>query len=390
MTEHSTVYDCIVIGFGGIGSAALREAANKGWRVLGIDRFGPAHDRGSSHGQTRIIRRAYFEHPNYVPLANRAFEMWDELNKRHRTSIEIKELITKTGLLQIGRPESEVIEGVLHSAQLHDLRIEQFTPREIQLRLPLFKISENHIGLFEPDAAFLRVELCVAAMVNQAVKRGAEICSDAIVERWFVEDSGVVRVLTDQGNFRSKRLVIATGAWSAEMLPDLPLGLQVLRKQQHWFQLDRVDQRIENGFPCFLLEQDNGDCFYGFPEIDYLGMKICEHSRGTPIVGPGTMDRSLNQAELDRTTAFMKSHLNFGRQRLVHHSACMYTMSPDGHFWVDRYPGFSNVVFAAGLSGHGFKFAPVLGQHLIELLEGVCAPELEFLGVANRLADSRQ
>ena len=124
MADHSTVYDCIVIGFGGVGSAALREAAIKGWRVLGIDRFGPAHDQGSSHGQTRIIRRAYFEHPSYVPLTNRAFEMWSELNKRHRTSIEIKELMTKTGLLQVGRPDSEVIQGVLKSAQMHDLRIE--------------------------------------------------------------------------------------------------------------------------------------------------------------------------------------------------------------------------------------------------------------------------
>jgi sarcosine oxidase len=387
LADHSTVYDCIVIGFGGVGSAALREAAKKGWRVLGIDRFGPAHDQGSSHGQTRIIRRAYFEHPSYVPLANRAFEMWDELNKRHRTSPQVKELMTKSGLLQIGRSDSDVIEGVRKSAQMHDLRIEQFSALEIQQRLPLFKIAENHIGLFEPDAAFLRVELCVAANVNQAVKHGAEICSDATVSHWSVEDNGDVRVSTHQGNFIGKRLVIAAGAWTADLLPGLDLGLQVLQKQQHWFQLDRVDQKIENNFPCFLLEQDNGDCFYGFPEIDYLGMKVCEHSGGTPIAGPQAIDRSLDEAELERTCSFMKSYLNFGRSRMVHHSACLYTMSPDGHFFADNYPALSNVVFVAGLSGHGFKFAPVLGQHLIALLDGVCEPEFEFLRIGNRAAN---
>ena len=309
MADRSTVYDCIVIGFGGVGSAALREAAKKGWTVLGIDQFGPAHDRGSSHGQTRIIRRAYFEHPSYVPLANCAFEMWDELNKRHRTSIDVKELITKVGLLQIGRPDSDVIQGVLNSAQLHDLKVEQFTPDEIQRRLPLFKIADNHIGLFEPDAAFLRVELCVAAMVNQAVKHGAEICSNATVSRWSVEDNGDVRVSTDQGEFTAKRLIISAGAWSAELLPDLDLGLTVVQKQQHWFQLDSVDQRIENEFPCFLLEQDNGECFYGFPEIDYLGMKICEHSGGKLIASPHEINRSLDEPELERSMGFMKSHL---------------------------------------------------------------------------------
>ena len=384
MTDPTTVYDCIVIGFGGVGSAALREAAKKGWRVLGIDQFGPAHDRGSSHGQTRIIRRAYFEHPDYVPLTHRAFEMWDELNKRHRTSPQIKELITKTGLLQIGRSDSEIIEGVRKSAKLHDLKVEQFTSEEIERRLPLFKIDQGQVGLFEPDAALLRVELCVAAMIDQAVKHGAEICSNVTVSRWSVKDNGDVRVSTQDGNFVAKRLIISAGAWTPELLPNLDLGLSILQKQQHWFPLDRVDQKIENNFPCFLLEQDNGSCFYGFPEIDYLGMKVCEHTGGIPIAGPQSIDRELDEAELERTNAFMKSHFNFGRSRLVHHSTCMYTMSADGHFYVDNYPALDNIVFAAGLSGHGFKFAPVLGRHLIQLLDGQCDPEFEFLRVGNR------
>ncbi|MDG1874679.1 MAG: N-methyl-L-tryptophan oxidase [Mariniblastus sp.] len=385
MASENMNYDCIVIGFGGVGSAALWEAAKKGWKVLGIDRFGPAHTQGSSHGQTRIIRRAYFEHPSYVPLTHRAFDLWEELNKRHRTSPSIKELITQVGLLQIGSSDSEVIRGIQKSADIHGLSIETFTPEEIQRRLPIFKIPENHIGLFEPDAAFLRVELCVAAMINQAVKQGAEIVSDTAVTEWQVDDSGQCSVETEAGTFTGKRLIIVAGSWANSLLPKLDLGLKVLQKQQHWFQLDRVDHKLVNDFPCFLLEQDNGDCFYGFPEIDYLGMKVCEHSGGKLIRDPAEIDRSLNQEELARTEQFMKQHFHFGRSRLVHHSTCMYTVSPDGHFFVDQHPSFENVAFAAGLSGHGFKFAPVLGKHLVDLLEGTCEPEFKFLKIAERL-----
>ena len=368
-----------------MGSAALREAAKRGWRVLGIDRYGPAHDQGSSHGQTRIIRRAYFEHPSYVPLANRAFEMWDELNKRYRTKPSRDALITETGLLQIGDPGSELIQGIKASAQMHDLPIEQFSPEQIEQRLPLFKVPKNHIGLYEPDAAFLRVELCVAAAYEQAVKHGAETVSNTGVLGWHVGDDGVCAVETDQGKYFANRLVITGGAWASELLPDLQLGLKVVQKQQHWFQLDRVDQKIQNEFPCFLLEQDDGKCFYGFPEINYLGMKVCEHSGGTEISGPKAIDRNINKPELARTEEFMQEHMVFGKSRMVHHSTCLYTMSPDGHFFVDRYPNHENVVFAAGLSGHGFKFAPVLGMHLVDMLDGKEDPDFEFLRLAGRV-----
>ncbi|MFT5301272.1 MAG: sarcosine oxidase [Mariniblastus sp.] len=384
MSELATVYDCIVIGFGGVGSAALREAALRGWSVLGIDRFGPAHDRGSSHGKTRVIRRAYFEHPNYVPLAQRAYEKWDELTKRHRTSPTVPELLTQTGLLQIGRPDSQLIQGVLASSQQHDLAIEQFTAEEVERRLPLFKVDPEHIGLFEPGAGVLHVEQCVAALIKQALKHGASLQSNTVVDRWDVEDDGTVRVSTDKGTFSAKRLIVSAGAWNTSMLPGLKIDIRVIQKQQHWFQLDRVDQKIQNDFPCFLVEKNNGDCFYGVPDMDYLGMKICEHSGGRPLDNAESLDRALDQVALKRTEAFMKTDINFGRSRLVHHSACMYSMSADGNFVVDQHPEFSNVVFAAGLSGHGFKFASVLGEHLVRLLEGECEPELEFLRIGNR------
>ncbi|MEM9941352.1 MAG: N-methyl-L-tryptophan oxidase [Planctomycetota bacterium] len=374
-------FDCIVIGFGGIGSQALRQAAKSGWRVLGLDRFGPAHDRGSSHGHTRIIRRAYFEHPNYVPLACRSFEMWDELNKRHRTSIEIKSIINPLGLLQIGHPDSPVIQGVLQSADQHQLRVETFTPDQIEQRLPIFKINTEHIGLFEADAGYLRVELCVAAAINQAIREGATVQSNTTVQHWEQKTSGQIKVVTDKDSYVTDRLIIATGPWTQNLLPDLNLGIRVIQKQQHWFQIDRVDQKIENQFPAFLLEQEDGSCFYGLPEIDYLGMKVCEHTGGTEISSPDEQTNRLDPIPLERVQRFMEQNLRYGYARMVHHSSCMYTMSDDGHFIVDRHPKMKNVVFAAGMSGHGFKFAPVIGKQLIDLLNGQDSPEFEFLKI---------
>jgi sarcosine oxidase len=174
-------------------------------------------------------------------------------------------------------------------------------------------------------------------------------------------------------------LVIAGGAWAQSLLPDLDLELRVLRTQQHWFQLDRVDQKLINRFPAFLFEQVDGDVYYGIPELDYLGMKVCEHTGGELIEDPLNVDRELDRSALTRVVEFLKRSMNFGHHRLVHHSTCLYTKSGDGHFMVDAYPDLPQVSFAAGLSGHGFKFAPVIGQYLIELLEGQRDADFEFL-----------
>ncbi len=216
-------------------------------------------------------------------------------------------------------------------------------------------------------------------MINQAVKLGAEIVGDTPVTEWSVSDDGTVIVQTADARFRTRRLVIAGGAWNTALLPGLDLKLQVLRKQQFWFQLDRVDQKLINRFPSFLFELNDGSCFYGIPEINYLGMKVSEHSGGSPVKDPSRLNRELDSEELERVRRFMREYMEFGHSRLVHHSACMYSMTPDGHFIVDSYPGLPQVVFAAGMSGHGYKFAPVIGRYLVELLQGQREPEFEFL-----------
>lgn len=372
-------YDCIVLGFGGVGSLALRFAALNGWKVLGIDRFGPAHDRGSSHGQTRVIRKAYFEHPDYVPLLHEAFELWDELNRRHRTAPEVTQLIERTGVLNVGQPDSEVIRGVRQSVDQHDLVHETFTAQEIQRRLPIFRVPEGWIGIFEQDGGFLRVEQCVAASIRQALQHGAEIQSNTIVEDWRVQSDDSIAVRTDNGTYYGDRLIVAAGAWSGQVLPIIGSPLTLFKKQQQWFQLDRVDQKRINGMPIFLFDEPDGDCFYGVPEIDYLGLKLCRHSGGQSITDPTNIDRSLDADELNSVESFMDRRMIFGRRRLVHHSICLYTMSADGHFLVDQVPEHPNVVFATGLSGHGFKLVPVIGKYLVELLQGNRRPEFDFL-----------
>ncbi len=372
-------FDCIVIGFGGVGSAALRYAALNGWKVIGIDRFGPAHNHGSSHGQTRVIRKSYFEHPNYVPLLQDAYKMWDELNKRHRTAPEIKELLTQCGVLQIGPAGGSVVSGVLNSAKEHNISVEQFSAEDVHKRLPIINVPEGHVGVFEPDGGFLRVELCVAAMIKQALAAGATIKSGVCIDRWNVDDSGVVRVQSEQGSWSADRMIVCAGAWTSDVLGNLNLPLKLLAKQQHWYQLDRVEQKLVNQFPCFLFEQDDGACFYGTPELDTLGMKVCEHSGGLPIESPHQLDQSIDSEQQARVEGFLDQHFHFTKKRLVHHSMCMYTMTPASHFILDIHPDHSQIAYAAGLSGHGFKFAPVLGKRLVDMLDGEVDPRFDFL-----------
>lgn len=368
------MHDCIVLGTGGLGCAALYSAAKKGWKVLGIDQFGPAHNLGSSHGQTRMIRRTYFEHPNYVPLAQKSFEYWDQLQV-----LTTESLIRRCGLLQVGNPDGAVIQGVLKSASDHDLAHSQLNVEEIRSKFPLFKPDAGQVGVFEEDAGFLRVEKCVATLIKLAKDHGAEYAASTKIERWESNDDGTFSVFAGDQVFHAKHLVITAGAWANDLLSELGISLRVVRKQQQWFQSDRVDMHVETGFPCFLIETESKDWFYGVPAIDKLGMKIAEHTGGQAIAHPDQLEREINQHDLDRVQGFVDRYIDFGRSRVIYHSACMYTFSEDEHFILDHHPAHPNVVFAAGMSGHGFKFAPLLGEQLIGMLEGKSDPNCEFL-----------
>jgi monomeric sarcosine oxidase len=368
------VYDVIVVGAGGVGSAALWQLAKRGVRVLGVDRFPPPHDRGSSHGHTRIIRQAYFEHADYVPLLLRSYELWEELE-----SVVAKQLKFETGLLQIGPPNGEVVPGVLKAADLHGLAVDSFSSREVSKRWPAIRPPEDSLGVFERRAGYLRVEECVAACLSAAQQAGAELMTDVEVYGWRLGDD--ITLHTSRGDLTANRLIVAAGPWAGQLLASLNVPLEVRRKPLMWFPSNDPTTRADAGFPCYLFELPQG-VFYGFPQIDQHGLKMGEHSAGEPVADPLNVDRSLRQSDLAPVEAFAARCLPTLKPTCTKHVICMYTMSPDEHFIVDRQPDDPRVAFAAGLSGHGFKFTPVLGQALAELiLDGQTELPIAFLSL---------
>jgi len=368
-------YDAIILGTGGVGSAAAWRLARRGARVLGIDRFEGGHNRGSSHGETRIIRQAYFEHADYVPLLLRAYELWAELEAASGVP-----LLKQVGLLQVGPPDGEVVPGVVRSAKLHELEVEEFSAAEAGRRFPGFQVPRNMAAVFERKAGYLYVERCVLAHLAAAKECGAELLFATSVIGWEADDRGV-RVTTDRGVFHADKLVLAGGPWMPGLLGkgERSPRLQVLRKHVYWFENDAAELHQDRGCPTYLFELPHG-VFYGFPQIDGLGVKAAEHTGGVAVDDPLQDDRALDPADLARVRQFMADHLPGVSDALTRHSVCYYTMSPDGHFIVDRHPEHERVVYAAGLSGHGFKFTSVLGEALADLaLEGRTNLPIEFL-----------
>jgi monomeric sarcosine oxidase len=349
-------YDAIVLGVGGVGSAALYHLARRGARVLGVDRFAPGHDRGSSHGLTRMIRLAYFEHPDYVPLLRRAFELWEALEREHGSR-----LYRETGLVQVGPPDGEVVPGVLRAAAEHGLAVEEVS------RIEGLSWPDSMRAVYERRAGLLAVEECVRAHAALAERAHAEIRRLAVLD-WRADGDGVV-VETEAGPIRAARLVLTPGAWAP---PEW--GVHVLRKSMSWYAAERHD-----ALPAFLFELEHG-VMYGFPSIDAFGVKVAEHTGGQSVDDPLLADREVDPAEQARVEAFLGAHVPGVSRVRTRHETCFYTMTPDGHFLLGRHPRWPQVVLAAGLSGHGFKFAPVLGEILADLaLDGATRHPIGFL-----------
>lgn len=370
-------YDAIVLGAGGAGSAAMWRLARRGASVLGVDRFAPPHALGSSHGQTRIIRQAYFEHPDYVPLLHRTYQLWAELEE-----ITGERLFERTGLIEVGPAGGVVVPGVLRAAREHGLKVEELTPAELMRRWPELRVRDDEIAVHEPTAGYLRVERCVAACLAQAKKAGAELLCDTIVNGWRGEGNGLV-VETGQGAFACDRLIITAGAWAGGLLAELGIKLRLRRMSLFWFEAPAGEgyRRL----PPYLFE-DAGGAAYGFPALPPWGMKIADHSRGQDLAHPEQIDRAPDPDEERRLRRFLAERLPAVTGAVTHHAACYYTLSPDEHFIVDRLPSDPRVSLAAGLSGHGFKFTPVLGEALADLaLDGATDLPIGFLS-ASRFA----
>ena len=374
----TATYDYIVLGNGGFGSSALYHLARRGARVLGLERFGVAHDRGSSHGQTRVIRKAYFEHPDYVPLLLRAYELWRELEAECGRT-----LYHEVGLTLGGLPDSGVITGAKIAAERHNLRLETLTPAEAAERFPSYRIPPEFAVVYEPEAGYLEVEACVRAHLDAAVHHGAELQVNEAVVEWQV-DGRVVRVRTDRGEYEAGGLVITAGAWCGPLLVELNIPLQVLRKVLLWYEtpLKKFDAAAGNG--CFFFETTGGE-YYGFPRIDGK-VKLAEHTGGALVDDPLSLDRDLHLADTAGPQAFVATFMPELPRQVAQHVVCMYTKTPDSHFIVDRHPEYDNVVIGAGFSGHGFKFTSSIGEVLADLVDRKRTPlPVEFLSL-NRAA----
>ncbi len=366
-------YDVIVVGVGGVGSSTLYHLARSGVKVLGLDRFSPGHDRGSSHGGMRMVRRAYYEHPSYVPLVDRALQEWRELEESREET-----LYHPVGILNVGKNDGPLISGVRASVEQHKVDVDELTPAQFKKRAPGIHRADDHVALFEKNAGYLQVEACVQAYADEAVKAGAELRVGGAVRNWSARTSSVT-VETESRTFTAGRLVVTPGPWARDLLLDLCIPFEVRRKPVYWYQTEGNDYQASKGVPAFLYETGDG-IFYGYPQVDKFGVKVGEHTGGMRVQDPLGLDRGVDPQDQKRVETFLADHLPNVKRRCMQHSVCMYTMSPDSHFVIDRHPHHENVAFAAGLSGHGFKFTSILGKLLAGIVMGEAIdPDLKFL-----------
>lgn len=368
-------YDAIVIGLGGMGSAALYQLALRGKRALGIEQFGIAHELGSSHGATRIIRLAYYEDPSYVPLMRRAYELWRDLERRCGERI-----LHITGSLDAGPPGSPNYEGSLLSCAQHDIPHEVLTSAEIAKRFPGYRLPPETMAVFQQDGGFLLPERCIALFVEQAQRLGATALTNARVLEWQPTQNGV-RVRTAQAQYEAETLIIAAGAWAASLLPRLKQTAVPERQVLAWLEPLRPELFTPQRFPVFNLIVDDGK-YYGLPVHGVPGFKIGKYHHFEEVVDPDEIDRRPNARDEAALRQFAEKHFPDGAGATASMKVCMFTNSPDEHFILDRLPDAPQVAIAAGFSGHGFKFSSVVGEILADLaLNGGTAHDVGMFGL---------
>lgn len=362
MTDRgpATDHDVIVVGAGAMGSAAAWRLAARGARVMAIDRWTPPHAHGSTHGRSRIIREAYFEHPCYVPLVRRAYELWAELERASG-----RMLLRRTGGLMVGPPDGVLVSGAKRSAVEHALAHEELDAAEIRRRFPGFAPAPGMVGILEPRAGALFPEMCVQTMLDAARRHGAVLRTGELVTRWHAE-GGRVTVTTDRGIHHARTLILAAGAWLPSLVSELPLPLEVERQLSFWFEPTARDGRYApHSTPVALWEYAPERYFYTFPDLGD-GVKMGIHHEGE-IVDPDAPVPPARPAEEARARALMRRFLPGAAGPVRESATCLYTDTPDRHFLIDRHPAHDEVILASPCSGHGFKFAPAIGDLLADL-----------------------
>jgi sarcosine oxidase len=356
-------YEVIVVGVGGMGSATVAHLARRGVRVLGLEQYDIPHDRGSSHGLSRIIRLAYFEHPAYVPLLHRAYELWWELER------DVQErLLIMTGSLDIGTVDSTVFGGALKAAQLHHLVHEVLEPEALRRRFPGYGLQAPLLGLYQPQGGLLAAERCIVAHVNTALRHGAHIHGREALQGWESRGDGIV-VRTSRGTYQAQRLVLTAGAWTHRLVTQYKGTLQPERQVMIWMQ-PRVPAHFQVGaFPVFNMAVEEGT-FYGFPIYSIPGFKCARwHHLEQAIDDPAHMDRDCHPEDEAILRTFVRRYFPDADGPTLSMHTCLFTNTPDTHFVIDAHPDDPNVFIAGGFSGHGFKFCSVVGEILADLAQ---------------------
>jgi len=360
-------FDAIVVGVGGLGSAALYHLARRGRSVLGLERFDVPNELGSSHGITRIIRLAYYEDPSYVPLLRRSYELWRELE-----TAAGEQLLHITGSLDAGPPGSFVFEGSRRSCEEHGLEHEVMGAAELERRFPAYRVPVETLALFQPDGGFLLPERCIVAHVELAQALGAVVQARERVLSWEPTDDGV-RVTSDRGVYEAERLVLTTGAWLGELA-----GLPVVAERQVLAWLQPLQPRLfaPERFPVFNLMVEEGR-YYGFPVFGIPGFKFGRYHHLEEHGDPDALDREPRREDEEVLRAFASRYFPEGAGPTLTLKACLFENTPDEHFLLGLHPEHDQVVVAGGGSGHGFKFASVIGEIAAELALGE-APKLDI------------
>lgn len=357
----ATHYDVIVAGLGAMGSAAAFHLAKAGRRVLGLDRFRPPHEFGSSHGRTRIIREAYFEHPSYVPLVQRAYELWAELEREsgHR-------LLRQTGGLMIGPPGGPLVEGAAKSAQQHRLEYRLLSAEEVRHEFPGLRPTDDMVAVWEPRAGILFPELAVRAHLDLATRAGATLRYEEPLLRWESSGAGV-RVTTPLGCYYATRLLLSAGAWMPTMLAELKLPFSVERQVLCWFKPAAHPELFgPDRFPISLWEYEPSRFFYCFPDLGD-GVKGAIHHEGEKTE-PEHLRREVGSLDTEPLRLLMDRLLPGAAGPLLSAVVCMYTDTPDSHFVLGWHPRDRSVLIVSPCSGHGFKFSSAIGEVAASLL----------------------
>jgi sarcosine oxidase len=373
-------FDVIVIGVGSMGAAACYFMAQRGHRVLGLEQFNIPHERGSHAGQSRIVRMAYYEHPDYVPLLQRAYEHWRTLK-----TLTGAPVYYRTGIFYSGPPHHPTMSGIRASSDLYHVPVEKLSAEQQQNDFPAFRLPSDFQGLFEPDAGFVLPGETIRRYTDLAIDHGATILTETPVLRWALERK-TLRVITQEKAYTCDKLIVTTGSWTAKLLPMLRPELKVTRQVLAWVKPERPELFEWGKFPCWFITDPDRGIFYGFPSLPPekfegpYGLKIAHHHPGEPWDADDPKDTIPEGAEENIRYALRKYFAGAG-ENIVTMKRCLYTYSRDENFIIDYLPGTDKrVTVACGFSGHGFKFVPVVGEILADLaLKGATDLPIGFL-----------